>query len=83
MYGGLWAENATQAVARDLMADGMMRLESAGFPVLLTVHDEVIAQAGPTREVGDFVSTLAAVPGWAAGCPVAAEGWSGIRYRKG
>lgn len=82
MYGGLWAENATQAVARDLMADGMMRLESAGFPVLLTVHDEVIAQADPTCEVGDFVSTLAAVPEWAAGCPVAAEGWSGARYRK-
>jgi DNA polymerase len=83
MYGGLWAENATQAVARDLMADGMMRLEAAGYPVLLTVHDEVIAQAEPGHAVGDFVSTLAAVPEWAAGCPVAAEGWSGIRYRKG
>lgn len=82
MYGGLWAENATQAVARDLMAEGMLRLEAAGFPVLLTVHDEVISQAEPARLVGDFVSTLATVPAWATGCPVAAEGWMGLRYKK-
>lgn len=82
MYGGLWVENATQAVARDLMADAILRLEAAGYDVRLTVHDEVIATASPSRSVEEFVNVMSAVPSWAAGCPVAAEGWAGDRYRK-
>lgn len=82
MYGGLWTENATQAVARDLMADALFRLETEGFAVRLTVHDEVIATSEPSRDVGGFVDVLSAVPEWAAGCPVMAEGWTGMRYRK-
>jgi DNA polymerase len=82
MYGGIWAENATQAVARDLMCGGIVRTEAAGFSTILTVHDEIIAEAAPDRSVEEYVALLSVVPEWAAGCPVKAEGWSGNRYRK-
>ena len=83
MYGGLWVENIVQATARDIMAEGKMRLEAAGYPVLLSVHDEVISEK-PVGEgdLKEFETLLATPPAWAAGCPISTEGWRGFRYRK-
>jgi DNA polymerase len=83
-YGGLLTENVVQATARDLMACALQRCEaSATYTPILTVHDEVIAEAPMgAGEVHEFEALVAAVPDWATGCPVAAEGWRGPRYRK-
>lgn len=82
MYGGIWAENATQATARDLMAAGMLAVEAADFAINLTVHDELVTNADPSRDLDEFVALLSVVPEWATGCPIKAEGWTGDRYRK-
>lgn len=81
LYGGLWAENIVQAVSRDLLAEAMLRLEAAGWPVILSVHDEVIAERAEGTDA-EFLALMTQLPSWAEGCPVAAEGWSGSRYRK-
>lgn len=80
-YGGSLVENATQAVARDVMAEAMLRIEDAGYPVVLTVHDEIVSEA-KDREVDEFQSLMETPPVWANGFPITAKAWSGSRYRK-
>lgn len=81
-YGGKLVENIVQATARDIMAEGMLRAEAADYPIVLTVHDEVIAEPTRDKTVEEFVDLLTEVPEWAEGCPIDAEGWKGQRYRK-
>lgn len=83
-YGGMLVENQTQAVARDLMADSLTRCEASGLYVpVLTVHDEVVAEAPTGKgDIHAFERLIAETPAWAEGLPVAAEGWKGPRYRK-
>jgi DNA polymerase len=33
-------------------------------------------------DIKAFERLMATVPDWAKGCPVDAEGWTGMRYRK-
>ena len=83
IWGGLLTENVVQATARDLMAGAMMRLELSGYPVIMSVHDEIICEVpeghGSLKEMIEIMTT---VPSWAEGCPIAAEGKESRRYEK-
>lgn len=82
-YGGALVENIVQAVSRDLMADAKLRLEKAGYTPLLSIHDEVLCEVpNGFGSVSEYEQLMATLPAWAEGCPVAAEGWQGPRYRK-
>ena len=83
LYGGLQTENVVQAIARDLMADAMLRVESAGYPVLLTVHDEVLAEVPNDHgNLAEFNALMSERPMWCQNMPLEVEGWEGPRYRK-
>lgn len=80
-YGGRLAENATQAVARDITAEALVRLEKAGLEVVAHVHDEVIVQG--TKDVDLVKEIMCELPSWAEGLPVDGEGFATYRYKKG
>jgi DNA polymerase len=83
-YGGKLVENVTQATARDVLAESLLRIERAGYPICLHVHDEVIAEVPDTSEFtgAELGRLLATPPAWAPGLPLAAEGEELHRYRK-
>jgi len=73
----------TQAGARDVMAEAMVRAEKADFPLVLTVHDELISEVDEDRaNVREFENLMCELPAWATGLPVAAAGVAARRYGK-
>lgn len=84
-FGGLLTENVVQALARDLMVEAMFKLEKNGFPIVLTVHDEIVCEP-LVRDADEkaFQEIMQDIPEWAKQIqvPVAVETWSGARYKK-
>jgi hypothetical protein len=83
-YGGHLVENIVQGVARDLLADAMLRLDALGHTPVLHSHDEVVIEVDKMDDitVDLLCAEVARQPAWALDCPIAAEGWRGERYRK-
>jgi DNA polymerase len=77
-------ENVTQAVARDVLAEALTRLEATGrYHPVLSVHDEIISESSSKQSsVAAYEAIVTKNPGWANGLPIACEGWRGTRYRK-
>jgi putative DNA primase/helicase len=82
-YGGIWIENAVQAIARDLFAAAMLRLEAAGYRITLHVHDEIVAEVPDgIGSAEEFLRILTLSPDWADGLPIAAKVRNGKRFAK-
>ncbi|AJJ05849.1 DNA polymerase A family protein [Yersinia pseudotuberculosis] len=83
-YGGKLTENVTQAAARDVMANNMPLIETSGYEITLTVHDEVLTEAPDTEQfTSDKLSELLATnPEWALDLPLSAGGFEAYHYRK-
>lgn len=84
-YGGKITENVVQAVARDLLAQGMLRLHMAGFTPCLHVHDEAVLHVPLDQaEIMEtkFTKALTQRETWSEGVPLDVETWIGRRYHK-
>jgi DNA polymerase len=83
-WGGKLLENADQGMCSDFLRKAMLGLEAAGYPMVLSVHDEAIAETPEDfGSVEEFLSIMTELPLWAPGFPLKAEGGTGTRYAKG
>lgn len=82
IYGGKICENITQAIARDLLVEAMLRLERKGFDIVAHVHDEVIIESPIGHHTVDEVcSIMSENPSW-CDAPISAAGYRGSYYFK-
>lgn len=83
-YGGKLAENITQAIARDILAQGMLRAEENNYRIVLTVHDEVVTEVPDTADYGhlQLSNVITQTNKWMTGLPLAASGYDSYRYQK-
>lgn len=83
-HGGKACENIVQALCRDLLAYAMINVEGGGYPIVLSVHDELVCETPDTADytVAELERLMCELPEWAEGFPLVAEGQELKRYAK-
>lgn len=81
-YGGKLFENLVQATARDILGEAILRIEAAGYPVVLHVHDEVVVEVDRDVPASVIAGLMTTTPDWAEGLPVGCEAVEADYYLK-
>lgn len=91
LWGGTLTENITQRFARDILAEAVVRLEDAGFPVAFHAHDEVILVVPYTEDEkqkaeikAEAARIMTQTPEWVTGMdlPLGVDGDFSMCYTK-
>ena len=85
LIGSSVFQSAVQSIARDLLAEGLLRLQNAGYEVVNLVHDEfilIVDEVDAEEKLKHVIELVTTPPAWAQDLPLAAEGWVKKRYGK-
>lgn len=87
LWGGLVAENASQALARDIFSDMLCRINNIGNGVdlVMHVHDEVVIEVDADKAeqaLEEVIKIMSTPPDWIPDIPVSAEGKILTKYEK-
>lgn len=75
-------ENIVQATARDILAEAMLRLNNAGYKIVMHVHDEAVIEAPLDTSLEDICAIMCQTPAWANGLLLRADGYVCDFYKK-
>lgn len=83
-YGGKMTENIVQAIARDCLAETLLRLNARypNSPVVMHIHDEVVMDAEMDVTVDEICGLMAEPIDWAPGLVLKAAGFESEWYMK-
>lgn len=81
IYGGKFTENIVQGIARDILVSSLAKLQKAGYPIVMHIHDEVLAEY-PRDCVDEISKILASAAEPYKGLPLKAEGFACNFFRK-
>ncbi len=83
-YSGKRTENIVQASSADILMDGLLAADEAGYNPVLSVHDEALCEPPDNSRFTDkgLSALLVQSSLWADGLPLSAKGFTSYRYRK-
>jgi DNA polymerase len=84
-YGGKLVENIVQGIARDCLAEAMMRVASLGYQIVMHVHDEMIVDTDdpePMEALKEINKQMGTAIDWAQGLPLKGDGYVCDFYKK-
>jgi DNA polymerase len=82
-YGGKLVENIVQAIARDCLADAMLRVDAAGYKIVMHVHDEIVIEVPEEEEHTEAINKIMGEPiPWAKGLLLRADSYESKYYKK-
>ncbi|MDO5015271.1 MAG: DNA polymerase [Clostridia bacterium] len=83
-YGGRIVENIVQATARDILASAMLKLDKAGYDIVMHVHDEVVIEVpkNDNAALNDIIKIMTTNDKWNQGLPLNADGYECKFYKK-
>lgn len=83
-WGGKLVENIVQAVARDCLAEALLRVSQAGYKIVMHIHDEMVVEVpNSDTAAGEVITKLMSVqPEWALDLPLKGDTYETKHYRK-
>ena len=82
-WGGKLVENIVQAIARDCLAVAMLRLDAAGYKIVMHIHDEIVCEMPNSKgSLEEVINIMCRPIVWADGLLLAADGYVSSFYRK-
>lgn len=85
LWGGFVAENASQALARDIFSDMLVRVSEAGHKIIMHVHDEIVVETEKNcaeQTLSEMIEIMTTPPEWIPDIPLDAEGSVVEKYTK-
>lgn len=83
LYGGAQCAHVVSGTARDLLVAKMFAVEAAGYPIILTIHDEILAEVDEGFGSATEFEMLMSLPeDYLPGLPLATKAWEAPRYEK-
>jgi DNA polymerase len=81
-YGGSLVESICQGTAGDILQEALVRVETAGYPAILSVHDELVSEVDERAPFDQFHQLMRVRPAWAHDLPIECESHQSKRYGK-
>lgn len=84
-YGGKLTENIVQAIARDCLAEAIVKAYDAGFDIAMHVHDEIVAvldEENGEAKLAELTDLMGVEIEWAKGLPLRGDGYLTKYYKK-
>lgn len=85
LWGGICAENCSQAIARDILCYMMLEMEKLGINIIFHVHDEIVVECDENEAeevLSKMMKIMSTPPDWCPDIPLAAEGYISQHYKK-